>query len=255
MFIMTVAKLKGLDLLKAKESISKFKGLKYRMECIGTYDDVTYSEPLSKNIAINSKESILYYISELQIRYLSGMYTEESCKVMKEEELRLSAIVDLLDKDINRFERWETEHYYAAITWQSLREYGLSDVVTAAIIGNMMVETSGGTLNLKPHVYSKDRGFYGLCQWSLYYRPDVAEMQFEDQLVYLYNDLAGEIDNFGFCYKKGFTYSDFWLMTDVREAAIAFAKVYERCTSSSYNKRADCAEIAYKYFMNEENVQ
>ena len=42
MFIMTVAKLKGLDLLKAKESISKFKGLKYRMECIGTYDDVTY---------------------------------------------------------------------------------------------------------------------------------------------------------------------------------------------------------------------
>ena len=42
MFIMTVAKLKGLDLNKAKESISKFKGLKYRMECIGTYDDVTY---------------------------------------------------------------------------------------------------------------------------------------------------------------------------------------------------------------------
>lgn len=42
MFVMAVAKLKGLDLIKAKESISKFKGLKYRMECIGTYDDVTY---------------------------------------------------------------------------------------------------------------------------------------------------------------------------------------------------------------------
>lgn len=42
MFIMTVAKLKGLDLLKAKETISHFKGLKYRMECIGTFDDVTY---------------------------------------------------------------------------------------------------------------------------------------------------------------------------------------------------------------------
>ena len=42
MFIMTIAKLKGLDLEKAKESISKFKGLKYRMECIGTFNDVTY---------------------------------------------------------------------------------------------------------------------------------------------------------------------------------------------------------------------
>lgn len=42
MFIMTVAKLKGLDLNKAKETISKFKGLKYRMECIGTFNDVTY---------------------------------------------------------------------------------------------------------------------------------------------------------------------------------------------------------------------
>ena len=42
MFIMTIAKLKGLDLVKAKDSISKFKGLKYRMECIGTFDDVTY---------------------------------------------------------------------------------------------------------------------------------------------------------------------------------------------------------------------
>lgn len=42
MFIMTIAKLKGLDLEKAKESVSKFKGLKYRMECIGTFDDVTY---------------------------------------------------------------------------------------------------------------------------------------------------------------------------------------------------------------------
>lgn len=42
MFIMTIAKLKGLDLLKAKETISKFKGLKYRMECIGTYDNITY---------------------------------------------------------------------------------------------------------------------------------------------------------------------------------------------------------------------
>jgi len=42
MFVMTVAKLKGLDLSIAKKTICSFKGLKYRMECIGTYDDITY---------------------------------------------------------------------------------------------------------------------------------------------------------------------------------------------------------------------
>ena len=42
MFIMTIAKLKGLDLEKAKETISNFKGLKYRMECIGSFNDITY---------------------------------------------------------------------------------------------------------------------------------------------------------------------------------------------------------------------
>lgn len=42
MFIMTIAKLKGLDLEKAKETISNFKGLKYRMECIGVFNDITY---------------------------------------------------------------------------------------------------------------------------------------------------------------------------------------------------------------------
>ena len=42
MFVMGVAKILELDLLKAKESISNFGGLKYRMECIGKYDGITF---------------------------------------------------------------------------------------------------------------------------------------------------------------------------------------------------------------------
>ena len=42
MFVMTVAKILGLDLKKAKESIASFGGLKYRMECIGKYDGITF---------------------------------------------------------------------------------------------------------------------------------------------------------------------------------------------------------------------
>ncbi|MBR4262043.1 MAG: UDP-N-acetylmuramoyl-L-alanine--D-glutamate ligase [Bacilli bacterium] len=42
MFVMGVAKILGLDLEKAKESIANFGGLKYRMECIGKYDGIIF---------------------------------------------------------------------------------------------------------------------------------------------------------------------------------------------------------------------
>ena len=42
MFALTVAKIMNLNLDKANKIIKEFKGLKYRMECIGTYDDITY---------------------------------------------------------------------------------------------------------------------------------------------------------------------------------------------------------------------
>lgn len=42
MFVMTIARLLNLDLEKAKESISNFAGLKYRMEKIGDYHGITF---------------------------------------------------------------------------------------------------------------------------------------------------------------------------------------------------------------------
>lgn len=42
MFVVLVARLNGLDLKKAADTIRTFKGLKYRMEKIGTFDEITY---------------------------------------------------------------------------------------------------------------------------------------------------------------------------------------------------------------------
>ena len=42
MFVVTIAKILGLDLDRAREVILNFVGLKYRMENIGTYDGITY---------------------------------------------------------------------------------------------------------------------------------------------------------------------------------------------------------------------
>lgn len=215
-----------------------------------TYPDIQYEPFIIKAHAEHYKTTVLTCIDDLDAKCLSGDYTEEAELIMADEELRLWEIIHKIDADIDKFNTWEEEYYYAAMTWQSLRELGYSETVAAAIIGNMMVETAGGTLNLKPHIYSSGKSFYGLCQWSLYYRPNVAGMQFEDQIIYLYNDMEKEFENFGFCYKKNFTYEDFLIMEDVGDAAVAFAKVYERC-SGHYDYRATCAEKAYEYFTGE----
>jgi hypothetical protein len=150
---------------------------------------------------------------------------------------------------MEKFERWDTEHYYASQVWQFYRWRGFSPEVVAGILGNMMAETSGGSLDLKPTIYNPGRGYYGLCQWSLYYKPFMADTDFDYQLSYLLEDMPIEFNNFGFCYKKNFTYEDFLALETPEDAALAFAKVYERCSSGSYGLRKSYARDAYEYFM------
>lgn len=61
MFALTVVKILNLDLLKAKDTIVTFKGLKYRMEKIGTFDEITYYNDTIATIpdaTINAIEAI-----------------------------------------------------------------------------------------------------------------------------------------------------------------------------------------------------
>jgi hypothetical protein len=120
--------------------------------------------------------------------------------------------------------------------------------VTCGIIGNMMIETSGGTLDLKPYIYSPSGNYYGLCQWSQKYYPGTKDLPFEHQLDYLLGSMPWEFNTFGKNYKTGFKYEDFLKMTDPAEAALAFAKSYERCCPASYEMRQEAAIKAYNYF-------
>lgn len=148
-----------------------------------------------------------------------------------------------------KIKQFEEEHYYAAKVWEYLRQEGFSQEVTCAIIGNMMIETSGGSLDLKPTIYSPSGNYYGLCQWSKKYYPEVHGLSFEQQLEFLLTNIEWEINTFGKCYKEGFKYKDFLLMDDPAEAALAFAKSYERCGPASYEMRQEAALVAYEYFV------
>lgn len=79
-------------------------------------------------------------------------------------------------------EKWnikELEYPIASKVWLTLVEAGYNDQVIAGIIGNMMVECGGQTLNLKPT--AKTSYYYGVCQWSRSYS-EVWDINLEYQL-------------------------------------------------------------------------
>lgn len=126
----------------------------------------------------------------------------------------------------------------AAAVWQRLREHGLSEPVTAGIMGNMMSECGGQTLDLDPYIYSG--GFYGLCMFSLHYFPGVDGLGVAAQVDFLIDTLNNIKDGGG-------SVEAFLSLTDARAAARYFSDYYERPASWS-EKRADNAEAALAYF-------
>lgn len=142
----------------------------------------------------------------------------------------------------------EREYPTATDIWRELKNFGFNDYVGAGIMGNLMVETGGKTLNIKPYDYSSSRNYYGICQWSKNFYPKVHGTSLEYQIQFLFDTIEYEFNTFGDKYKKGFTYEDFCNLQDTKEAALAFAKVYERC-AGGYTGRKNCAVKAYEYYV------
>lgn len=126
---------------------------------------------------------------------------------------------------------------------------GYSDEVAAGIIGNLMVEVGGRTLNLNHKLYSYgSRYFYGMCQWNKGAYSEIFDKGLREQCDFLANTIEYELDTYGFVYKSNYKYSNFLELNSAKDAALMFAKSYERCASSTYGIRQNCADIAYDYF-------
>ena len=143
------------------------------------------------------------------------------------------------------------EYPVAYEVWMLLKEAGYNDYVCAGIIGNMMCECGGNTLNLVYDVYNPTKYYYGLCQWNKSAYVEVFDCNVEEQVKFLIDTIQREFDVFGYAYKRGFNYEQFLDLDNEKNAALAFAKCYERCGSGSYSKRQSCATIAYEYFVNQ----
>ena len=142
----------------------------------------------------------------------------------------------------------ESEYPAASTVWHYLTEtMGLNEYVAAGILGNMMAEVGGQTLDLQ--VDCSGRGYYGICQWSRKYMVyDITGSNLDTQLGYLNETIEDEFAVFGDLYTSGFTYQDFCNMQNAQDAAKAFAVVYERCGSGSHGVRKSNAVKAYEYY-------
>lgn len=180
----------------------------------------------SHNIIVTAKEEwtrAQFYIEELSLKI-------ENLKAEEEAKLR----------------RWKEEYPVATEIWLYLDSKGYNDYVKAGILGNMMAEAGGQTLAIQVDAYSP--GYYGICQWSLKYYPQVKDTDLNAQLDILLSTIEYEFNVFGKLYKKGFSYNTFTTMLNEKEAALAFAKSYEKCASGSYSVRKKNATKAYNYF-------
>ena len=131
----------------------------------------------------------------------------------------------------------------ATQVWNGLKALGLNDYVCAGIMGNIMAEVGGQTLDISrwSQYSSTSSGYYGICQWAGSRKQRLLNnfgTTLEAQIQFLGVELFEVIP-------KG---NSFYNMQDEKEAALYFAKYYERCGSGSYSVRQSNATKALDYF-------
>lgn len=156
----------------------------------------------------------------------------------EQEELQTAYTAEL--KAYNeKMAKKRAEAPYATEIYEKLREHGLSHVTASAIMGNVMAEVGGQTLeHINPFIYAN--GYYGMCMWSIYYNPKVIWLGIDGQLDYLFETMPSVMSQFGGSYEY------FKSITDVRQAARYFCSYYERGTGLT--QRANNAVKALEYY-------
>lgn len=217
-------------------------------DCLVIYSDQELAAyALSRDLASALMEDV--HKAAQTARKLGYAEDSEFIQALKEEYMKAYNIYNganiLLEE--GKYSRVGREYPVATVVWKTLREKGFSEQVAAGILGNMMQEVGGNTLNLD--YTNKSKTYYGLCQWNRKTYKNVVDADLQEQIDFLLETIKSEIDTYGFCYKSNFNYEQFLTLTDEKEVAKAFAACYERCGSSSYATRQKNATFAYQFFM------
>ena len=160
---------------------------------------------------------------------------------LKKELQETKKVVSQQRQTVSNSFKADGNYNQATQVWKSLKALGLNDYVCAGIIGNIMAEVGGQTLDISRWPQYSQKTYYGICQWAGSRKQRLLNdfgTTLEDQIRFLSVELFEVIpkDN------------SFYNMQDEQQAALYFAKYYERCGSGSYNVRQKNATKALQYF-------
>lgn len=146
----------------------------------------------------------------------------------------------------------QDEYPEATYIWNVLQSWGWSPEACAGIIGNMMAEVGGGTLDFSNWDSNGGSG-YGLIQWLNSRRTGIKNRYgdyptIDEQLIYMRDELFGTngVDQ---QVTEGQLNKILYSGTP-EECAYAFACYFERCGEGHRWIRRSYARAAYEYFMN-----
>lgn len=163
----------------------------------------------------------------------------EDCEIIQTAKMEWQSAQDERQLNTEAIEFWTKryeEYPYATYIWLYCTEIlGCNNYVAAGILGNIMAEVGGGTLNIRYWLYGIDNEhYYGMCQWYDKYCFGIQGTDLIYQCQYLGETIKTEIDNYGYMYSYGYTYDDFLNLQSAEQAALMFAASYERCGSTYY---------------------
>ena len=230
-------------------------------EVLKHFKEMTYVESNDKAVLTAELETCKDYEFRL-INLMNNKDLVDERHLVEEELIDVRGLINEYQEQVSEIEAEEArieamwseksgEYPVATQVWRYMKEeLGWNDYVCAGVMGNMMAEVGGQTLNLQPYLYGHSgANYYGLCQWSSRYYPSIQGADVDAQLDFLASTVKKELDTYGYLFRSGLDYEAFCNLTDAEDAAMAFAKAYERCGSGSYGVRQTNALKAYNYFV------
>lgn len=230
-------------------------------EVLKHFKEMTYVESNDKAVLTAELETCKDYEFRL-INLMNNKNFVDERHLVEEELIDVRGLISEYQEQVSAIEAEEArieamwseksgEYPVATQVWRYMKEeLGWNDYVCAGVMGNMMAEVGGQTLNLQPYLYGHSgANYYGLCQWSSRYYPSIQGADVDAQLDFLASTVKKELDTYGYLFRSGLDYEAFCNLTDAEDAAMAFAKAYERCGSGSYGVRQRNAIKAYNYFV------
>ena len=230
-------------------------------EVLKHFKEMTYVESNDKAVLTAELETCKDYEFRL-INLMNNKDLVDERHLVEEELIDVRGLISEYQEQVSAIEAEEArieamwseksgEYPVATQVWRYMKEeLGWNDYVCAGVMGNMMAEVGGQTLNLQPYLYGHSgANYYGLCQWSSRYYPSIQGADVDAQLDFLASTVKKELDTYGYLFRNGLDYEAFCNLTDAEDAAMAFAKAYERCGSGSYGVRQTNALKAYNYFI------